>query len=247
MLRTLIIAIALTIPSLAVAGQATPATDFEGSYDLEVTSAAINLHIGLALASPEGGGVWGNGVTVQLDPDGVDEDEAAELELELLALCEPTVFPEEVCADLAVLIVDAVVDFNNAVVHVLPEAAELTVGSFGWVSRIFGLYPAAVSHQPVVGDPYDIGYLLNNNDDAHHGDLVSGGIGIAGFTGGQGWLCVDAGIGLAAANIDQPDGFSVEAGFIVDRELLCAAVLGDGVGVAGTIGLAFGGTLVGGK
>jgi hypothetical protein len=247
MLRTLILTIALTFPALALAGQGTPAADFDGAYDLEVTSAAINLHIGLAITTPTGGGAWGNGITVPLDPDGVSDDEAEALEAELLAQCEPTVLPEELCADLAILIVDAVVDFNNAVVYVLPEAAELTVGSFGWISKIFGLYPAAGTHQPVVGDPYDIAYLLNNNDDVHHGDLLSGGFGIAGFGGGQGWLCADAGVALAAAQIDQPDGFSVEAGFIVDRELLCAAVLGEGVGVAGTIGLAFGGTLIGSK
>lgn len=247
MLRTLILTTALLLPALAMAGQATPADDFEGSYDMEVTSAAINLHLGLAIVGPTGGGVWGDGLTIPLDADGVSEEEAAALEAELIDLCGATGLLEEYCIEAAIVIVEAVTDFNNAVVGVLPDVVEITVGTFGWISRVFGLYPAGGIHTPTLGGPYNIGYLLNNNDGVHHGDLLSAGFGIAGAAGGQGWLCADAGVGLAAAHVDQPAGFTVEAAFIVDRELICAAALGEGYGLAGTIGLAFGGTLVGSK
>lgn len=247
MLRTLILTLALLLPAAALAGQATPASDFDGTYDMEVTSAAINIHLGLMVGTPTGGGGWGDGITIPFDADGVSEEEAAAVEADLLDSCAETGLLEEICAEAAIEIVAALTDFNNAVVGVLPDVVEFSTGSFGWISCIFGLYPALGVHTPTVGDAYNIGYLLNNNDDAHHGDVLSAAFGIAGAAGAEGWLCVDVGFGLVAAQVDQPAGFTVDAGFLVDRELACAAVFGGGYALAGTIGLAFGGTLVGGK
>jgi hypothetical protein len=246
MLRLALIALCLAIPGAALAGQPTDATDFDGVYDIEPVDVVVSIHLGLAILGPEGGGAWGDSLNVPLDPDGIDAAEADALQDELFTLCEPTILPKQWCEDASILLVDAVVDFNNTVVGVLPETVEFVTGSWGWVSKVFGLYPAVGTHYASNGDEYDLGYLLDNNAGVNHGNIASAALAINGFTGGQGWACVDVSGGLLLGNIDHSSGFDTKASFIADRELFCAAA-GGGYGIAGTIGLAWAANLEGSR
>ncbi len=246
--KTIILAAAIAAPSAAFATQNTPASDFAGNYSLEAAEAAINVHVGLAAVGPDGQPqTWAGQVGFALDVDGIDEDEAADIHAELFDACTDAGLPAGACSNAAEVIAEAVVDLNQAALDLLPESLRLAVGSWGWVSNWFGLYPAYGKHTGPENS-FVLTYLLNNNDGAAHGDLLSGALSVNGFASNAStWACVDVSAGVIAGNIDQHGGFALEADFLVDRELACVANLGGGYGIAGTIGIAYGGVLTGSK
>ena len=218
--------------------QAAPA-DYERSYDLDLFRAAIDLHVGLAMATPRGATAWGDYLTVELDPDGIDEIEQADLEAELTDGCTDAGLPEAVCAPLAENIAAAVAAFNNGLTEAVPVLVELDVGSWGWVSSVFGLYPMVGTHETVAGDAADWGYVVNDNN----GTFLSGGLALnAGGVAGS-LACADVSAGLISGGFGS-GGTVLDADFVADRELMCIGAV-EGLVVAGTIGLAFGGILDG--
>ena len=229
--RLLILALGVAVPGAAAASQNTPARDFAGEYAVAPTAAAFDLHLGLAAVTPDGTQTWGGRLSVALDVDGIDEAEADAIEDDLFASCSKPGLPDEVCDEAAAVITDAIVDLNDSALDLLPTALRMNVGSWGWVSNWFGLYPATVQHE-AAAQTFTLGYLLNNNDGAAHGSLLSAGLALNGFaSNSSNWICADVSLAAIVGGIDQPAGFELDADFIADRELACAANLGDGFGI----------------
>ena len=147
--------------------------------------------------------------------------------------------PEPGCAPLAANIAAAVAAFNNGLTEAVPVLVELDVGSWGWVSSVFGLYPMVGSHETIAGDVADWGYVVNDNN----GTFLSGGLALnAGGVAGS-LACADVAAGLISGGFDS-GGTALDADFVADRELMCIGAV-EGLVVAGTIGFAFGGILDG--
>ena len=230
--------VTLAVLASATTAVAAPA-NYERGYDLTLTDAAIDLHIGLAVATEKGATAWGDNLTVKLDEDGVDAAEQADVEAELLDACTDVGLPVEVCDPLATSIAASVASFNNALVGAVPVFAEFDVGSWGWVSSLFKLHPMLGSHETGDGALSDWSYVLNDNN----GTFLSGGLALNGG-GVQGNLaCADVSGALISGGFSSA-GTVLDADFIADRELMCLGAV-EGIVVAGTIGLAFGGAVDG--
>ncbi len=229
-----------TLSILASAGvaQAAPA-DYERGYTIGLFRAAIDLHVGLAVATPRGAAAWGDHLTVELDADGIDAAEQAAFQTDLTDGCMDAGLPEGVCAPLAENIAAAVAAFNNGLVEAVPVLVDLDVGSWGWVSSVFGLYPMVGTHETLGGDVVDWGYVVNDNS----GTFLSGGLALnAGGVAGS-LACADVSAGLISGGFSS-GGTVLDADFVADRELMCIGAV-EGLVVAGTIGFAFGGILDG--
>ena len=233
-LATLVILSALT----AGAADAAPA-NYERGYDLTLGKAAIDLHIGLAVATPQGTAAWGDKLTVWLDPDGIDAAEEADLAFDLTDACADAGLPEAACAPLVTNIVGSVVTFNDALIGAVPVFAEFDVGSWGWASVLFKLYPMFGSHETLDGTVSAWNYILNDNN----GAFLAGGLALNGG-GVQGSLaCADVSGALVSGGFWSA-GALLDADFVADRELMCLGAV-DGLVVAGTVGLAFAGAVDG--
>lgn len=232
-----------SLATLALLGAAAPAqaapADYERPYDLVLADAAIDLHMGLAVGTAKGAAAWGDNLTIALDPDGIDAVEQAEQELVIFDGCASAGLPEPVCALLASNIAATVAAFNNALVDAVPVYAEFDVGSWGWLSSIFGLYPMTGLHETSNGDVGSWGYVLNDKN----GTFLSGALALNGG-GVQGSLaCADVAGALISGGFTS-GGDALDADFLADRELMCLGAV-EGLVVAGTIGLAFGGSMEG--
>ena len=238
MSRLLASLVSLGLLGVATTASAAPA-DYERGYDLELQRAAIDLHIGLAVATPRGVSAWGDNLTIELDPDGIDAIEQGDLEGTLLQDCDDVGLPAEVCEPVAAAIAESVATFNNALIDAVPVFAEFDVGSWGWVSNLFGLYPMTGSHETVDGTEAEWGYVLNDGA----ATFLSGGLALNGG-GIQGSLaCADVSGALVSGGFGGA-GSKLDADFLADRELMCLGAV-EGLVVAGTIGFAFGGVLDG--
>jgi|GEM_PF-3665290 len=241
---SLLVPLSLLIAGSAQGAQLQSATDWERDLPLSLSSAAIDLHIGLAGATERGTAAWGDRMQFDLDLDGVSEDEEFLLAAALADQCETAGLPPALCAPLADGIASSLADFNGALLDLVPEYVAFEVGSYGWVSAWTGLYPMTGVHEYGDGSEQSWAYMLNNNTGADEGAFVATGLSLSGGAVSDGLACADVSGALIAGSFPSVNGPGVTADFLADRELACVGGA-EGVVVAGTVGLTFGGTVVG--
>jgi hypothetical protein len=152
--------------------------------------------------------------------------------------------PAAVCGPLAVSLAGGIADFNDALLDLIPVYAAFDVGSWGWLSALTGLYPMVGLHEYDDGGAETWSYVLNNNDGPTAGDFAAVGLALNGGGLADGIACADVSAAAIQGAFPSPGAPGVSADFVADRELACVGGV-EGFVVAGTVGLAFGGTVVG--
>jgi len=246
MFRPALLALPLTLLATdALAGQSQPASAWERDLPLVLDEAAIDLHIGLAGATARGATAWGANLTLPLAADGFSAAEEIALAAQLQADCEGTGLPAVVCAPIADGLTASIVDFNDTVVEAVPTYVAFDVGSWGWGSLLTGLYPMSGQHEYADGSEATWSYVLNNNDGAA-GTFAAAGLALNGGGVTQGLACADVSGALITGSFPGVAVDGIDAQFLADRELACIGGA-EGIVVAGTVGLAFGGFVSGGE
>lgn len=243
MLATTTLVASLLIPQ-AQAAQSHDVGNFDGSYAIECTEVAINLHLGVAAWVGGASGSWATGATVELSCDEVSQYDETWYEAydASYADCPEWLLGAEGCDEYASGIADAFADINNGFIGIIPHQVDVAVNSASWFNRWLGIYPASTYNQADAGDWS--GSMILDNRDRHAGNFLSGAIGAVGPWSGV--ACIDVGVALVTGNIDPDADYDVEAEFGLDNELICG--LGNGSAlVLASVGLTFAGAVEGEK
>ncbi len=241
MLTTTALIASLLVPQ-AQARQTHTVENFDGSYGIECTEVAINLHLGVAAWVGGASGSWATGVTVDLSCDDVVQYDETWYEAydASYADCPEWLLGAEGCEDYASGVADAFMDINNGFISIIPDQVDVAVDSSSWFNRWIGIYPASTDNYADAGDWS--GSMILDNRVGFEGNFLSGAIGAVAPWSGV--ACIDVGVAIAAGTIDPDADYAVEGEFGLDNELICG--LGnESALVLASIGLTFAGTVEG--
>jgi hypothetical protein len=228
----------------AVAAQSHAANDFDGTYAIECSTVAVNIHLGAAAWYYGTGWSWATGVTQALSCEPIVQYDAAWYDVydPTYADCPAWLVGEETCDDYATSIADGAMEINNAAISIIPYEVDLDVVTSSWFNRWIGIYPATSYNYSDAGDWS--GSLIMDNRDGYAGNYLSAAVGLA--APWPGVACINAGAALATGNVNPYDDYSVAGEFGVIDELLCG--VGDvNAGILVTVGIVLGNTVEGEK